>query len=119
LVQCNIQGNVTTNKISLKNKDFCEIGGESILRVKYRYSLYALLSAIYPDYQWLPWKFINCPRNWWDDKKNQKKFMDWAAQQLSIKEDNDWYKVTYKVSFPMGTIFILQGIAKFGGLFIA
>ena len=56
-----------------------------------------LLSAAFPEYEWLPWKFNKCPRNFWDDLKNQRKFMDWAGKELGIKEMSDWYKVMEKV----------------------
>ena len=56
-----------------------------------------LLSAAFPEYEWLPWKFNKCPRNFWDDLKNQRKFMDWAGKELGIKDMSDWYKVMQKV----------------------
>jgi hypothetical protein len=49
---------------------------------------------MYPYYNWLPWKFPEFPVEYWDDLKNQRKFMDWAARQLNI---DDWYKVSIKV----------------------
>jgi hypothetical protein len=52
---------------------------------------------MYPDYKWLPWKFDVCPRNFWEDMKNQKWFVDWASKQLNIQEFSDWYNVTFKV----------------------
>jgi hypothetical protein len=60
-------------------------------------TLSLLLSKVYPDYNWLPWKFAICPPNYWDDLKNRKKFMGWASKQLGIKDMSDWYKVTQKV----------------------
>jgi hypothetical protein len=62
-------------------------------------SLVELLSDAYPDFGWLPWRFAHCPHNYWDDMKNRRKFMDWAAKELKIKEKSDWYKVTQKVFF--------------------
>jgi hypothetical protein len=32
------------------------------------------------------------------DSNIQRKFMDWAAKQLEVKEMSDWYKVTNKVT---------------------
>jgi hypothetical protein len=52
---------------------------------------------MYPEYDWLPWKFDNCPRNYWASLQNQRKFMDWAASQLNIKEMSDWYKISVQV----------------------
>jgi hypothetical protein len=56
-----------------------------------------LLSTVYPEYEWLPWKFVRSQNQFWNDPKNQRKFMDWAGKQLQIKEMSDWYKVTQKV----------------------
>jgi hypothetical protein len=66
---------------------------------KYKGSHSSLLLKVYPKYDWLPWKFIRCPHNYWDDLNNQKKFMDWAATQLNILEMRDWYKISIKVTF--------------------
>jgi hypothetical protein len=52
---------------------------------------------VYPEYNWLPWKFVSCPKNFWHNVKNQRNFMDWASTQLNVKDMNDWYKVTKKV----------------------
>ena len=72
------------------------MGGISLLD-KYSGSLLLLLNHAYPNYEWLPWKFDKCPQNYWDDLKNQRKFMDWAATQLNIKEMEDWYKISLQV----------------------
>ena len=73
-----------------------EIGGISVL-LKYNNSLTNLLANIYPEYEWLPWKFNKCPQNYWDDVNNQKKFMEWAGKELKINKINDWNKINNKV----------------------
>jgi hypothetical protein len=78
-------------------KDFADNGASGLLGNKYNGSPLLLLSTLYPEYEWLPWKFSKCPNNFFDDLKNQRKFMDWAAQTMKIKEMSDWYKVTAKV----------------------
>jgi hypothetical protein len=52
---------------------------------------------VYPEYEWLPWKFKICPKNYWEDVNNQRRFMEWSARQLNIKEMSDWYNVSLKV----------------------
>jgi hypothetical protein len=71
--------------------------GSTLLQNKYNGSLALMLSTLYPEYDWLPWKFSKSPLNFWEDVKNQRKFMDWAGKQLRIKEMSDWYKVSQKV----------------------
>ena len=63
-----------------------------------------MLCSLYPEYDWLPWKFVNCPRNVWTVEKNQRKFMEWAGNELKIKEMGDWYKVSTQVK--ISTIWI-------------
>jgi hypothetical protein len=57
-----------------------------------------MLSTLYPDHDWLPWKFETAPNHFWDDIQNQRKFLIWAEKQLNVKEPADWYKVTFKVT---------------------
>ena len=71
--------------------------GGSNLVLKYNCSAYHLLSAVFPEHEWLPWRFENCPEQYWGDVNNQRKFMDWAMQYLRIKEMSDWYYVSVKV----------------------
>jgi hypothetical protein len=56
-----------------------------------------MLSTVYPEYQWLPWKFPRITSGFWKVLENQRKFMDWATKELNIKEFQDWYRVTHKV----------------------
>jgi hypothetical protein len=56
-----------------------------------------MLSIVYSEHEWLPWQFVSCPNNYWDDVKNHRKFLEWASKQLNVKEFDDWYKVPAKV----------------------
>ena len=56
-----------------------------------------MLSNVYPEYEWLPWKFTKCPNFYWEDVNNQRKFLDWVGKELGIKEFSDWYKVRFEV----------------------
>ena len=64
-------------------------------------SLSKLLANVYPEYEWLPWRFSKCPQNYWGDVNNQKKFVNWAGKELKIKELSDWYKVTNQVEIQL------------------
>ncbi len=55
---------------------------------------------MYPDYKWLLWKFPQVPGNFWADRNNKRLFLDWAAEQLNIKEPYEWSKVTNEVTLP-------------------
>jgi hypothetical protein len=41
----------------------------------------------------LPWKFNKAPKDFWNNKDNQRKFLDWLGKELGFKEMSDWYKV--------------------------
>jgi hypothetical protein len=75
-----------------------KIEGASLLNKYHNASPAALITAVYPEYKLLPWRFTRNTRSYWDIVGNQKKFIDWAAQQLNIKDYSDWYKVVTKVT---------------------
>ena len=83
----------------LKNQqDLHKKLGSSVIEAHNK-SPYLLLSSVYPEYEWLPWKFgfNRSPRNWWDDVSNQRKYMDWVSKELHINKLSDWYNVSHKV----------------------
>ena len=86
----------SSDNLSNNIKKFKAHFGNSIL-AQYNSSLQSILQDLYPNYNWLPWKFENCPRNFWKDIQNQRKFLDWVGNQLNIKEMSDWYKVNPNV----------------------
>ena len=77
-------------------QDIIKHGGIGLLH-HYNHSLVTLLSQVYPETNWIPWKFDKCPQNYWDDINNQRKFMEWAATQLNVKQIQDWYKISTRV----------------------
>ena len=52
---------------------------------------------IFPEYDWLAWKFSQTPRHYWSDIKNQRKYLNWLATILNIKSKDDWYKLSVEV----------------------
>lgn len=66
--------------------------GNTLLKI-YGYNLYNMLSDIYPEYEWLPWKFVKAPGNFWKDIKNQRKFFDWVGKTLGVSNFDGWYSV--------------------------
>ena len=74
-----------------------KLGGSSLLQVNGQ-SLYKTLCNVFPEYEWLPWRFGKTPNHFWGEEENQKKFVEWAGKELGIKEMSDWYKVSNEVS---------------------
>jgi hypothetical protein len=68
--------------------------GGSGLMEKYGNSAAKLVMSVYPHHSWLEWKFKQVPREFWDTKNNQRKFMDWLGKEIGLIHMDDWYKVT-------------------------
>jgi hypothetical protein len=86
-----------------------------LLHTHYRGSPSLLLATIFPEYQLLPWKFTVAPKNLWSKIENQKKFMNWAAEQLNIKEPSDWYTKTAKVRKFLEKLSYSKDFERIGG----
>ena len=66
-------------------------GGSGLLN-KYNNSLQHALKSIYPNYEWIPWKF-QTSKNFWSNIENQRKYFNWLSNQLNIKSNEDWYNI--------------------------
>jgi hypothetical protein len=64
----------------------------------YKGSPALLIPAVYPEYEWLPWKFSKTTKTFWADNKSVRRFLDWAGKQLGIKELEDWNKMKITVN---------------------
>ena len=85
------------NKEEWYNVGFADLNQLERVYAVYNRSLYSLLSAVYPDYEWLPWRFQRNRTYYWSDSKNWRTFMEWAGKKLNVKEMKDWYNVTNQV----------------------
>jgi hypothetical protein len=55
----------------------------------------SLLKSIYPEYNWIPWKFNNVGKKYWDNLNNQRNYMDWLFKELKYESMEDWYKISF------------------------
>lgn len=67
------------------------IGGKKLIRNIYGGSLCTALLSVYPNHSWEEWRFDKVPKGYWNSVENQKKYVDWAAKQLSIASPDQWY----------------------------
>lgn len=74
--------------------DIFKHGGQSMLDCYYNNSPSQALQAVYPEHNWMPWKFGQTPHGFWEKMENQKQFFDWLGSELGYKEMDDWYSVT-------------------------
>jgi hypothetical protein len=83
-------------------KDINNVGGGRLLSFVYNSSPSQLLSAVYPEYEWLPWKFAKCPGNIWSEDKNKRHFIEWAGKELGLNDVNEWHTVSTKHLIKLG-----------------
>ena len=77
---------------SITIKEIKNNGGSGLLN-RYNDSLQYALESIYPNYEWIPWKFNQTPKNYWLNIENQRKYFNWLSNQLNIKSNEDWYNI--------------------------
>ena len=77
-------------------KDFNNNYGSGLLSSYYKGSPLTFVNSVFPDIDWLPWKFIIVANKYWKEKENQKLYADWLGKKLGYKTEEDWYKITGK-----------------------
>ena len=58
-----------------------------------------LITSIFPNHTWLPWKFNQVPRDFWSQLENQKMYIKWLSEEINIKSMDDWYHVSREVDY--------------------
>jgi hypothetical protein len=90
---------ITTEQISKKY-------GGGLLSKYYDGSPYAFLKSIFPNYEWLGWKFKTSPYHFWN-LENEKQYAIWLGKELGYQGMEDWYNITRELI-----------ISNFGGGYI-
>ena len=65
----------------------------SLIENYYGNSIYLALKSIYPNYEWIPWKFQRIQKNYWLNIENQRKYFSWLSNKFNIKSNEDWYNI--------------------------
>ena len=68
--------------------------GESFLETYYEGYHIKALESIFPEFQWQVWRYQVVPRGYWDKDDNIISYIQWLADKLNIREQDDWYLVT-------------------------
>ena len=63
----------------IKTKIFKKYYGGSLLNY-YNDSIQLLLKENFNQYDWLEWKFDKVPRNFWKNKNNHKRYLQWLVR---------------------------------------
>ena len=75
----------------------CDNYGGGLLVSKYKNSTKLFVMSVFPDVEWLPWKFDKTLRGYWNDIENHKIYANWLGETLGYKNMNDWYKITQRL----------------------
>lgn len=70
---------------------------EVLCQSAYKFSLYqhsTYSKELFPEYPWKIWNFHSTGRNFWQDEKNHKLFLEDYAKSHNFKGYEDWYTVT-------------------------
>jgi hypothetical protein len=78
----------------IRTSDFKENRGSGALLHCWGSSAVAAVMETFPEHDWYEWLFVSCPRSFWTDPKNHRRYMKWLAEQCNINEPDDWYRIT-------------------------
>jgi len=80
---------------SISHEDLLANGGAGLLAV-HNGSSYSILRTVFPDIDWLPWKFQKTPTVFWESSDNQRQYMKWLSGVLKREEGvpEQWYSIT-------------------------
>jgi hypothetical protein len=78
------------NWYNIKEDLFLENDGSKLLEC-HNNLISNVLKDLYPEYDWLPWRFDDHPETLWDDIKMVRKFFDWMKNCMQLKDDIDWW----------------------------
>ena len=95
---------------NVSSQDITEKGGSSLLARFFDHSLYKALQQIYPNHEWLAWKFkyYPVPYGYWSDKRHQQKFIEWVGKELQVKKLEDWYRLSNRHLQRLGPLTVLR-----------
>jgi hypothetical protein len=68
--------------------------GGGLLATVYRHSPLRALQDLRPKYAWKPWLMASTPQGYWLKHSNRQAYMRWLGEQIGIRRNADWYKLT-------------------------
>jgi hypothetical protein len=57
-------------------------------------SISKLVSSVYPDHNWIVWKFNQVPKSYWKVQENQQACLKTLEKEMNIRTLDDWYVQT-------------------------
>lgn len=78
----------------IRTDDFKQNHGGGALLHCWNSSAVTAVMDTFPDHDWKEWLFVSCPRSFWKQPKNHRRYIEWLGEELGVKELDDWYGVT-------------------------
>jgi len=78
----------------ISKKEFKKKGGYGLLQRDYNSSVIRFVKKIFPEYEWLEWKFTQTSKKYFDDPKNRKIFAVWLGRKLGYTRIEHWYQIS-------------------------
>src|SRR5689334_7486762 len=75
-------------------EDIQRYGGAIRIHDYFNNSPSKALLTVYPEHNWMPWKFRMSPRGFWEKSEHHLQFFNWLGEQLGYHSLDDWYNVT-------------------------
>ena len=98
------------------NKDISRNHGSGLL-IKHNNSPSQIFAAVYPDYEWLPWRFNSISDSYWENITCQKQFVNRISKKLKVLTMDDWYNVSPTVC-NVNVCFKIKDVIDLGGGFL-
>lgn len=84
-------------------------GGRGLLNGYFNGSAIQMIQTLYPNHEWIPWKFAHVPNGYWEDSNNQIKFVEWLKKEMNYDSMEDWYHITQETIYKNGGKGLLHG----------
>ncbi|MEX0652972.1 MAG: hypothetical protein WD534_18620 [Phycisphaeraceae bacterium] len=78
----------------LTRRHFREHGGAAMLRVIPGGSPHDAVRELFPDRDWLEWRFVRVSNGYWQEPGHRKRYLAWLGRELGYQRKDDWYQLT-------------------------
>jgi hypothetical protein len=84
--------------------------GGGLLRSRFNDSLSQALKSLYPEHDWLEWKFSVSSRRFWQTRENQRRFLEHVAdrQGFECADFDSWYSINQQDIIDLGGAHLLH-----------
>jgi hypothetical protein len=68
-------------------------GGIGLITHYYSNSLVNALKALYPEHNWLEWRFPKVSRSYWTEESRRTAYLMWLKEYMGYTRPEDWYQL--------------------------